>query len=52
MPVPLRPIAPLSARAGWQPGTLLGFAVAAIGIGSLGTATYRTWYIAAALKRQ
>jgi CDP-diacylglycerol--glycerol-3-phosphate 3-phosphatidyltransferase len=43
--------APLSARAGWSPGTVLGLAAAVIGLGSLGTAAYRTWYIATALKR-
>src|SRR5688500_8999641 len=42
--------APLSARAGWAPGTILGLAVAAIGLGSLGTAAYRTWFIARRLK--
>jgi CDP-diacylglycerol--glycerol-3-phosphate 3-phosphatidyltransferase len=42
--------APLSARAGWRPGTVLGLAVAAIGVGSLGTAMYRTWFIARRLK--
>ena len=44
--------ATVSSRAGWQPGTLLGLAVAAIGIGSVGTALYRTWYIARRLKAQ
>ena len=38
------------ARAYWRPGTLLALAVAAIGVGSLGTGVYRTWYIAARLK--
>ncbi len=42
--------APLSARAGWRPGTILGLAVAVIGVGSLGTAMYRTWVIASRLK--
>jgi phosphatidylglycerophosphate synthase len=42
--------ATVCSRAGWQPGTLLGLAVAAIGIGSVGTALYRTWYIARRLK--
>ena len=42
--------ATVSSRAGWQAGTLIGLAVAAIGIGSVGTALYRTWYIARRLK--
>lgn len=42
--------ATVCSRVGWQPGTLIGLAVAAIGIGSVGTALYRTWYIAARLK--
>jgi CDP-diacylglycerol--glycerol-3-phosphate 3-phosphatidyltransferase len=42
---------PVCAGAGWRPGTLLALAVAAIGVGSLGTGVYRTWYIARALKR-
>jgi CDP-diacylglycerol--glycerol-3-phosphate 3-phosphatidyltransferase len=37
-------------RAGWRSGTLIALAVAAIGLGSLGTGVYRTWYIARALK--
>jgi CDP-diacylglycerol--glycerol-3-phosphate 3-phosphatidyltransferase len=41
---------PICARTGWLPGTLLGAAVAIIGIGSLGTALYRTWFIAQRLK--
>lgn len=42
--------APLCAGAGWRSGTLLALAVAAIGVGSLGTGVYRTWYIARRLK--
>ena len=44
--------ATVSTRSGWQPGTLLGLAVAAIAAGSLGTAMYRTAYIARALKQR
>ncbi len=44
--------ATVTSRTGWRPGTLLGFAVAAIGVGSLGTAMYRTWFIADALRRE
>jgi phosphatidylglycerophosphate synthase len=44
--------APLSARAGWASGTLLGVTVAVIGIGSLGTGLYRTAYIARRLKTE
>ncbi|MGQ0713904.1 MAG: CDP-alcohol phosphatidyltransferase family protein [Gemmatimonadaceae bacterium] len=40
----------VTSRAGWRPGTLLGIAVAVIGVGSIGTAMYRTWFIARALK--
>jgi phosphatidylglycerophosphate synthase len=42
--------ATVCARAGWRAGTLLALAVAAIGVGSLGTGVYRTWYIARRLK--
>jgi CDP-diacylglycerol--glycerol-3-phosphate 3-phosphatidyltransferase len=44
--------ATVCARAGWRPGTLLALAVAVIGVGSLGTGVYRTWYIARALRRE
>jgi CDP-diacylglycerol--glycerol-3-phosphate 3-phosphatidyltransferase len=44
--------ATVCARTGWRPGTLLALAVAAIGVGSLGTGVYRTWYIARALQRE
>jgi CDP-diacylglycerol--glycerol-3-phosphate 3-phosphatidyltransferase len=42
--------APVSASAVWPSGTVLGVAVALIGVGSLATALYRTWYIARRLK--
>lgn len=42
----------ITARAGWRPGTLLGLAVALIGVGSIGTAIYRTWYIGQTLRRE
>ena len=42
--------ATVCARTGWHPGTLLALAVTAIGVGSLGTAAYRTSYIARRLK--
>lgn len=41
---------PVSAMAGWQPGTLLVIAVWIIGIGALGTALYRTVYTARVLR--
>jgi CDP-diacylglycerol--glycerol-3-phosphate 3-phosphatidyltransferase len=37
---------------GWLPGTLIVYAVWVIGVGALGTALYRTVYIARALKRE
>jgi phosphatidylglycerophosphate synthase len=37
---------------GWQPGTLLAVSVSLIGLGSVGTAIYRTATIAGALKRR
>ena len=40
----------ITARLAWRPGTLLGWTVALIGVGSLGTAMYRTAAIARALK--
>jgi CDP-diacylglycerol--glycerol-3-phosphate 3-phosphatidyltransferase len=40
----------ITARAGWIPGTLLGGTVAVIGVGSLGTGLYRTWWIAKRLR--
>lgn len=42
----------VTAAAGWRPGSLLFAAVAAVAIGSLGTAIYRTVYIARALRRR
>ncbi len=36
---------------GWRPGTVLLAAVSLIAVGALGTAAYRTWYIATALRR-
>jgi phosphatidylglycerophosphate synthase len=40
----------ITARLAWRPGTLLAWTVALIGLGSLGTAMYRTATIARALK--
>jgi phosphatidylglycerophosphate synthase len=41
--------APITAAAGWSPGTLLAATLALIGLGSLGTALFRTATIARAL---
>jgi phosphatidylglycerophosphate synthase len=43
---------PLAGRFGWAPGTLLAWVTAAIGVGSLGTAVYRTAAIGGALRRR
>lgn len=43
---------PVTAAFGWWPGTLLLGAVGVIAIGALGTAAYRTWYIARALRQR
>jgi CDP-diacylglycerol--glycerol-3-phosphate 3-phosphatidyltransferase len=40
----------LTTAFGWRAGTVLLAAVCLIGVGALGTAAYRTWYIARALK--
>ena len=42
--------APVSAWAGWRPGTLLAAAMGVIGVASLGTAAYRTVHVARALR--
>lgn len=42
----------VTAPLGWRPGTLLIIAIALIGIGSVGTAIYRTVYVAKALKEK
>lgn len=42
--------ATVTTRMGWTPGTLLGGTVAVIGVGSLGTGLYRTWWIAKRLR--
>jgi phosphatidylglycerophosphate synthase len=42
---------PITTAAHWSAGSLLAVVVAIIGVGSLGTAIYRTAYIARALKR-
>lgn len=42
--------APLTSAFAWRPGTVLLAAVGLIGIGALGTAAYRTWFIARELK--
>lgn len=44
--------APAAAAAGWPPGAVLTGAVALIAAGALGTAAYRTAYIARALRRR
>ena len=41
----------VTAAAGWPPGTLIVYAVWIIGIGALGTALYRTVFIARTLRR-
>ena len=38
--------------AGWPPGTLLAIAIGVMGVGSLGTAIYRTWWIAGELGKR
>ena len=43
--------AAITSRAGWPPGTLVAAATGLIALGSLGTAIYRTGYIARALAR-
>jgi hypothetical protein len=40
----------LTTTLGWRAGTVLLAAVCIIGVGALGTAAYRTWYIARSLK--
>jgi CDP-diacylglycerol--glycerol-3-phosphate 3-phosphatidyltransferase len=42
--------APASAAAGWAEGTVLAGAVALIALGAMGTAVYRTAYVARALR--
>jgi CDP-diacylglycerol--glycerol-3-phosphate 3-phosphatidyltransferase len=42
--------APAAAAAGWAPGTLLAGAAAVVAAGALGTAVYRTAYVARALR--
>jgi hypothetical protein len=42
--------APVSAWAGWRPGTLLAGTVAVIGVLSIGTAAYRTLIVARTLR--
>jgi phosphatidylglycerophosphate synthase len=41
----------VTTAAGWRPGTLLIFAIVLIAIGSLGTAVYRTVYVARRVKK-
>ena len=42
---------PLTTALGWVPGVILLSAVTLIGLGSLGTAVYRTIFICKALRR-
>ena len=44
--------APLTTTFAWRPGTVLLAAVSLIGIGALGTAAYRTWYVARTLREK
>ena len=43
--------APVTTALGWIPGAILLAAVTLIGLGSLGTAVYRTVYICKALRK-
>ena len=56
IPLPVLAVAslidtPVTAALGWIPGVILLSAVTLIGLGSLGTAVYRTIFICKALRR-